>query len=71
MVEGQNKSSKAGQRLALVIAGTGLAWVLANMLGAHFGWSNRVRALFDLLALGGFAWAIIVAIGIWRKRQDN
>ncbi|MEO9819384.1 MAG: DUF5337 family protein, partial [Paracoccaceae bacterium] len=45
MAESQDKSSKAGQRLALVIAGTGLAWVLANMLGAHFGWSNRVRAL--------------------------
>ncbi|MEP3846453.1 MAG: DUF5337 domain-containing protein [Paracoccaceae bacterium] len=71
MVEGQNKSSKAGQRLALVIAGTGVAWVLANMLGAHFGWSNRVRALFDLVALAGFAWAIFVAIGIWRNRQDN
>ncbi|MEP6019033.1 MAG: DUF5337 domain-containing protein [Paracoccaceae bacterium] len=71
MVEGQDKSSKAGQRLALVIAGTGVAWVLANMLGAHFGWSNRVRALFDLVALAGFAWAIFVAIGIWRNRQDN
>ncbi|MEP3637858.1 MAG: DUF5337 domain-containing protein [Paracoccaceae bacterium] len=71
MVEGQDKSSKAGQRLALVIAGTGVAWVLANMLGAHFGWSNRVRALFDLVALAGFAWAIFVAIGIWRSRQDN
>ncbi|MEO9897531.1 MAG: DUF5337 domain-containing protein [Paracoccaceae bacterium] len=71
MAESQDKSSKAGQRLALVIAGTGLAWVLANMLGAHFGWSNRVRALFDLVALAAFAWAIIVAIGIWRNRQDN
>lgn len=71
MVEGEDKSSKAGQRLALVIAGTGVAWVLANMLGAHFGWSNRVRALFDLVALAGFAWAIFVAIGIWRSRQDN
>ena len=71
MAESQDKSSKAGQRLALVIAGTGLAWVLANMLGAHFGWPNRVRALFDLVALAAFAWAIIVAIGIWRNRQDN
>lgn len=65
------RQSKAGQRLALVIAGTGLAWVLANMLGAHFGWSNRTRALFDLIALAGFAWAICVAIGIWRQRQDK
>lgn len=71
MADGSGKQSKAGQRLALVIAGTGVAWVLANMLGAHFGWSNRTRALFDLIALAGFAWAIFVAIGIWRARQDK
>lgn len=65
----QGDQGKAGRRLALVIAGTGLIWVLANMLGAHFGWSNRVRALFDLIALGAFAYAIIVAIGIWRARD--
>ena len=71
MAGGRGGGSKAGQRLALVIAGTGLAWVLANMLGAHFGWSARTRALFDLIALAGFAWAIVVAIGIWRQRQDK
>ena len=62
---------KSGQRLAIVIAGTGLAWVLANLLGAHYGWSNRTRALLDLIALAGFAWAVIVSIGIWRARQDK
>lgn len=66
-----DKSRVAGQRLALVIAGTGVFWVLANLIGAEYGWSNSTRALFDLIALAGFAWAIIVAIGIWRKRQDN
>ena len=71
MAEGSERDGKAGRRLALVIAGTGIAWVLANMIGAHFGWPNRTRALFDLIALAGFAWAIIVAIGIWRARQDK
>jgi hypothetical protein len=65
------KQRKTGQRLALVIAGTGLAWVLANLLGAHFGWSNRTRALFDLIALAGFGWAVISAIGIWRDTRQN
>lgn len=71
MAKDTGKSTKAGQRLALVIAGTGLAWILANLLGAHFGWPNRTRALFDLIALAGFAWAIFVAIGIWRQRQSK
>jgi len=71
MAQDWDDQGKAGRRLALVIAGTGIAWVLANMLGAHFGWSNRTRALFDLIALAGFAWAVFVAIGIWRSRQDK
>lgn len=71
MAQDPDAQKKAGQRLALVIAGTGIAWVLANMMGAHFGWSNRTRALLDLIALAGFAWAIFVAIGIWRTRQDK
>lgn len=71
MRKGSGQDGKAGQRLALVIAGTGLAWILANLLGAHFGWPNRTRALFDLMALAGFAWGIFGAIGIWRQRQDK
>ena len=71
MAEGPGKQQKAGQRLALVIAGTGIYWILAIQLGAHFEWSNRTRALLDLVALAGFAWAAIVAIGIWRQRQSK
>ena len=63
------KPGKAGRRLSLVIAGTGVVWILANMLGAEYGWSNRTRALFDLLALAGFGWALWIAIGLWRARQ--
>ena len=56
--------------MALVIAGTGLLWVLANLLGAEYGWSNRTRALFDLLALAGFGAALWIAIGLWRARKE-
>jgi hypothetical protein len=71
MAKGPEHQRKAGQRLAMVIAGTGVYWILVIQLGAHFGWSNRLRALLDLVALAGFAWAAIVAIGIWRERQDK
>ncbi|THH38994.1 hypothetical protein E4Z66_05395 [Aliishimia ponticola] len=63
-------TGKAGRRLSLVIAGTGVLWVLANLIGSEYGWSNRVRALFDLLALAGFGGALWIAIGLWRARKD-
>ncbi len=70
MAQGQQDNGKAGRRLALVIAGTGILWVLANMIGSEYGWSNRTRALFDLLALAGFGAALWIAIGLWRARKD-
>ena len=71
MTQNQSHASKAGQRLALVIAGIGVAWICANFAGAQLGWSNRTQALFDLAALAGFGWAIWIAIGIWRERQKD
>lgn len=70
MAKGTADTTKAGRRLALVIAGTGILWVLANLIGEEYGWSNRARALFDLLALAGFGAAFWIAIGLWRARKD-
>ncbi len=70
MAKGPQQSNPAGRRLALVIAGTGLFWVLANLIGSEYAWSNRTRALFDLLALAGFGAAFVIAIGLWRGRKD-
>lgn len=69
MADNHGSSNKDGQRLALVIAGVGVAWVLANVVGSEMGLSNRTRALFDLAALAAFGWAIWVAIKLWRNRQ--
>ena len=71
MSDGQDSTTKAGQRLALVIAGVALAWIALNFIGSQMGWSNRTRALFDLAALAGFGWAFWIAIGIWRSRQKD
>ena len=65
----EDDGGRAGRRLALVIAGTGLFWVLVNLIGAEYGWSNRARAFFDLVALAGFGWAFWIAIGLWRRRD--
>lgn len=71
MGQGQGHSDAAGKRLALVIAGVGVLWVCANIAGSYLGLSNRMRALFDLVALAGFGWAFWIAIGIWRSRQSD
>ena len=61
---------KAGRRLALFIAGTGIFYVLANLIGAEYGWSNRIMGLLGLIALAGFGVALVYAIGLWRARKD-
>lgn len=68
---GDTAQAKAGQRVALILAGVGVFWILANLLGAEYGWSNRVRALFDLAALAGFGFALWQTYRLWRARQDE
>lgn len=68
---GNTQSARAGQRVALIIAGTGGLWLLANLLGAEYGWSNRTRALFDLAALAGFGFALWQTVKLWRARQND
>lgn len=63
--------ARQGRLAAIVIAATALIWVGATWAGSKLGWSHRTLALFDLAALAGFAWALIVTFVIWRKRQDK
>jgi hypothetical protein len=70
----QNQSdptAKQGRQVALVIAGTMLVWLLAQVIGPQVGLAGRYAILIDLLALAAFAWSMIVIFQIWRKRQDN
>jgi hypothetical protein len=63
--------ARKGRRAALVIAGTGVLWILATLIGAQLGLSQRARALFDLMALGGFVYAFVLIYQLWRARQGN
>ncbi|MFD0857733.1 DUF5337 domain-containing protein [Roseovarius aquimarinus] len=63
--------ASAGRRAAIVIAVTAVLWVAATMIGSEFGLTQRELALFDLMALGGFLWAVWMIYNIWRARQDN
>ena len=64
-------TKRAGQRTAVLIAGIGVLWISANAAGAYWDWSNRTRALFDLVALAGFGFALLQTFILWRKRQHD
>ncbi len=55
--------------VAFVIAGTMLLWMGAQWLGGAMGWEARYVFLFDLAAMAGFVWALVVTYQIWRGRQ--
>jgi hypothetical protein len=60
-----------GRLAGLSIALTGVLWVLATWAGEHWDWPQRTRALFDLAALAGFGFAMIVTYRIWRARRKD
>lgn len=68
---GESIQARAGQRVALIVAATGVLWVMANLVGAEYGWPNRIRALFDLAALAGFGFALWQTYQLWRVRQND
>ncbi len=57
--------------VSVVIALTMILWMAAQWIGGSYGLPNRYVFLFDLLALAGFLWALIVTWQIWRKRRDT
>lgn len=62
--------ARQARLVALVIAGTMLLWIGAQYLGGQMGWPPRFALLFDLLAVAGFFWALVVTYRIWRQRQS-
>ena len=66
-----NAIQRQGRLASLVAAGTGVFWIAAIWAGNQYDWPQRTRALFDLIALGGFAFVVITAFRIWRSRQKD
>ncbi len=71
MADRDQEIARKGRFTALVIAGTGVFWMLATLIGGQLGLDNRTRALFDLMALAGFIWALVLIYQIWRLRRSN
>ncbi len=65
----QKDQTRDIRQVALVIAGTMLLWMGAQVVGADMGWPLKYTLLVDLAALAGFIWALVVTYQIWRKRR--
>lgn len=64
--------ARQGRLAGLVIAFSGVFWIGATWAGNHWDWPQRYRGLADLVALGGFVFALIVTYRIWRAgRKDE
>lgn len=55
--------------VAIVLVGTMVLWMGAQFLGGKLGLEARFVFLFDLLAIAGFVWALVVTYQIWRGRR--
>ena len=71
MTQSDAEIARKGRTAALVIAGTALFWILATVIGGYLTLDQRLRALFDLMALGGFVFALVLIHQLWRARQGN
>ena len=63
------RRAREARTVALVLVGTMVVWLGGQWLGGHFGWEARYAFLFDLAAIAGFVWALVVTYGIWRGRR--
>ncbi|MEM9740961.1 MAG: DUF5337 domain-containing protein [Pseudomonadota bacterium] len=68
--ERERELARLGRLISIVIAGTMLLWMAAQWIGGELGLPSSYVFLFDLFALAGFLWALIVTRQLWRKRRE-
>ncbi len=68
--ERERELARLGRLISIVIAGTMLLWMAAQWIGGELGLPTEYVFLFDLFALAGFLWALIVTRQLWRKRRE-
>lgn len=61
--------ARQARLVSIVIAATMILWMTAQWTGGKLGLPDHYVFLFDLFALAGFLWALIVTWQIWRKRR--
>ncbi|MGR3758787.1 DUF5337 domain-containing protein [Roseobacteraceae bacterium NS-SX3] len=70
--EQEKAIARKGRHIALVIAGTMLAWLaLTLFIGPAIGLPGRYALLFDFAALAAMIYAGVNIVQLWRMRQDS
>ncbi len=68
----QDRSNgRLARQISIVIAATMILWMAAQWIGGTLGLPDEYVFLFDLFALAGFLWALIVTWQLWRKTRQN
>lgn len=67
--ERDKQLARQGRTVAIVIAAAFVLWLLAQEVGRQYGLPSHYVFLFDFATLGAMAWALIVALRIWRERR--
>ena len=64
-------NGRLARQISIVIAATMVFWMAAQWIGGTMGLPSEYVFLFDLFALAGFLWALIVTWQLWRKTRQN
>jgi len=65
------ENGRVARQISIVIAATMILWMGAQWIGGSLGLPSEYVFLFDLFALAGFLWALIVTWQLWRKTRQN
>ncbi len=63
--------ARQGRLVAVVIAAAGLLAIFAPVLTGWAGLSARIEMLFYFASMAGFVWALVMALGMWRRRPGD
>lgn len=69
--EETRENGRIARQISIVIACTMVLWMAAQWIGGSLGLPSEYVFLFDLFALAGFLWALIVTLQLWRKTRRN
>ena len=67
--EAEARRAREARLVGIVLAVTMALWLGGQWLGGKLGLEARYVFLFDLMAIAGFVWALVVTYRIWRGRQ--
>jgi len=71
MAADKEDTGAQGRWLAKLIAGTGVVYIVVQLLAAQYQWPHRMMALFDLATLAVFGYALWTSWKLWQSRRTD